>query len=114
MHQVLRLARRPEPKKDSFCITQLEARAMRREGIRQFTSCVLCAAIAVLAIGERAGAGTIWYVDNDNCPGRGSGTDADPFCQIVDGIDAATHADTVLVAPGIYHEPSTIDFAGKA
>ena len=55
---------------------------------------------------------TTWYVDDDNCPGPGSGTPEDPFCSIQDGIDVASNADTVLVEPGTYNE--LIDFLGKA
>ena len=29
---------------------------------------------------------TTWYVDDNNCPGPGSGTQTDPFCEIQDGI----------------------------
>ncbi|MHC5210908.1 MAG: right-handed parallel beta-helix repeat-containing protein, partial [Planctomycetota bacterium] len=57
-------------------------------------------------------AGTGWYVDDDNCPGPGSGTINDPFCTIQVGISAAMHGDIVLVMPGTYVE--NIDFMGKA
>ena len=47
-----------------------------------------------------ADAQTTRYADIDNCSGPGSGTEADPFCKIQDGIDAAADADTVLIADG--------------
>jgi hypothetical protein len=52
------------------------------------------------------------YVDDDNCPGPGSGSPADPFCTIQTAINAAVDTDEIIVAPGTYFE--TIDFLGKA
>jgi hypothetical protein len=59
-----------------------------------------------------ATAQTTWYVDDDNCPGPGSGTEGDPFCSVQDGIDGASGGDTIEVSPGTYNE--AIDFLGKA
>ncbi len=67
---------------------------------------------AVLLLSSIAPAETTWHVDVANCPGPGSGTQADPFCTIQAGIDAAGSGDTVLILPGTYYE--AIDFIGKA
>ena len=55
---------------------------------------------------------TTWYVDDDACPGPGTGTAGDPYCSIQTAIVAAVNGDTVEVATGTYLE--AIDFLGKA
>jgi len=70
---------------------------------------VVCAAVAVLA--SVAQAGTL-YVDDDNCPGPGSGTPGDPYCSIQTAINNAVDTDEILVAPGTYYE--MVGFIGKA
>ncbi len=67
--------------------------------------------IVIAVIATAAQADTI-YVDDDNCPGPGSGTEADPYCSIQTAIDNAVDTDEIVVAPGTYLE--TINFLGKA
>jgi hypothetical protein len=65
----------------------------------------------VVALTSTAQAETI-YVDDDNCPGPGSGTEGDPYCSIQTAVDNAVDTDEIKVAPGTYFE--TINFFGKA
>jgi hypothetical protein len=69
--------------------------------------------LGVLVIAGPSLAQQTVYVDDDNCPGPGSGTEADPFCKIQDGICHIkdTGGGTVLVSPGYYAESLRM-FAG--
>ena len=71
-------------------------------------------AVGVVLMGavSAARAQTTWYVDDDNCPGPGSGTPGDPFCRVQDAIAAAVDSDEIVVAPGAYGE--ALDLLGKA
>ena len=60
---------------------------------------------AILALTGSAWAQTV-YVDDDNCPGPGTGTDPNPYCKIQDGICDLKNSGggTVMVRPGLYNE----------
>jgi hypothetical protein len=65
--------------------------------------------LAVLLFGSiPALAQTTIYVDDDNCPGPGAGTPADPYCKIQDAINAASPGDVINVNPGTYDGALTI------
>ncbi|MHC4129439.1 MAG: right-handed parallel beta-helix repeat-containing protein [Planctomycetota bacterium] len=67
--------------------------------------------IVVAVISSAAQGQTTWYVDDDNCPGPGSGTEGDPYCSIQTAVDSAVDTDEIVVAPGSYSE--AINFLGK-
>ncbi len=54
---------------------------------------------------------SVWFVDDDSCPGTGNGSEFDPFCSIQIAIDVAADGNEIFVEPGTYFE--TIDFLGK-
>jgi hypothetical protein len=66
--------------------------------------------VLVGVLSPAAFAATI-YVDADNCPGPGDGSEADPYCSVQVAINSAMEADEIVVAPGTYLE--TINFLGK-
>ena len=54
-----------------------------------------------IILSASADAQTTRYVDDANCPGPGSGTEADPFCKIQDGIDAAVRRRVRCISPAL-------------
>ena len=58
--------------------------------------------VAAIVLASPVSAQTIWYVDDDACPGPGSGTTGDPFCSIQTAVNAASSGDTIVVAAGTY------------
>ncbi len=68
--------------------------------------------VAVVAAFSSATQADTIYVDDDNCPGPGSGTEADPYCWIQTAIANAVDTDEIVVAPGTYFE--VINLLGKA
>ncbi len=62
--------------------------------------------LVVLAASAGAFAQTTVYVDDNNCPGPGSGTSVDPYCRIQDAICDlnGSGGGTVMVRPGRYNE----------
>ena len=61
--------------------------------------------------GGGGSAGSQWFVDDDSCPGTGSGSEFNSFCSIQTAIDIAVDGNEIFVEPGTYFE--SIDFLGK-
>ncbi len=68
--------------------------------------------VAVVTVSVAAAQADVLFVDDDNCPGPGSGSERDPYCSIQTAIDNAVDTDEIVVAPGTYFE--SINFLGKA
>ena len=62
-------------------------------------------------VSRTASAQQTWHVDDDACPGPGTGARIDPYCSIQTALEAAATGDTISVAPGTYTE--NIDYIGK-
>ena len=84
---------------------------MQLSTLRALVSALARVSLVVVLV-QVGSAQTTWHVDDDACPGPGSGTALDPFCRIQDGINASSSGDTVLVSPGTYVEH--IHYFGKA
>ncbi len=68
--------------------------------------------VAVVAVSAAAVGADVQFVDGNNCPGPGDGSELDPYCSIQTAIDNAVDTDEIVVAPGTYFE--SITFLGKA
>ena len=67
-------------------------------------------ALTSLALASPVALAGDWYVDiQDADCSSGSGGPDDPFCNIADGIAAASSGDTVHIAPGTYFENLVVD-----
>ena len=63
---------------------------------------LVCTSVLLLASATRAQ--ITHYVDVGQCPGPGTGTEADPYCSIQFAVDQASAGDTILVSGGVYRE----------
>ena len=64
---------------------------------------VLAVLFAVVVTSAAIVAEDVW-VDDDACPGPGSGSASDPFCSIQLAYDASVDGDEIRVRPGTYRE----------
>jgi len=74
---------------------------MKKRGFSILFALVLVISLTMVAA-VPVMAQTTWYVDDDNCPGPGSGIAGDPFCTIQAAIDASNSGDTINVDVGTY------------
>jgi len=58
--------------------------------------------VALISLGGGLALANTIYVDDDNCPGPGTGILSDPFCIIQDAVDVAAPGDTIFVHNGTY------------
>jgi hypothetical protein len=82
-----------------------------RHSIVAGTVTAIAAFVAMPVMAPAPAGGTIIYVDDDNCPGPGSGTEMDPYCSIQTAIENAMDGYEIIVAPGTYFE--NINLLGK-
>jgi len=67
--------------------------------------------LAILPASSPVSAASVWYVDDDNCPGPGTGTVADPFCTLATAISAAAPDDIIYLRSGTYSGGHMINIA---
>ncbi len=77
-----------------------------------FTQSRVGAVVVAVAMSAAAVRADVQFVDANNCPGPGDGSELDPYCSIQTAIDNAVDTDEIVVAPGTYFE--SINFLGKA
>ena len=68
----------------------------------------LVVALALMAYIPAAFAASTFYVNDNNCPGPGTGTKVDPFCTISEAVTAAASGDTIIVRAGDYRETVSV------
>ena len=67
--------------------------------------------LVILPASSPVSAASVWYVDDDNCPGPGTGTVADPFCRLAYAISAAAPDDIIYLRSGTYSGGHMINIA---
>jgi len=70
-------------------------------------------ALPMAGIVDASCAQNVWVDDTGpSCPGTGSGTQADPYCTIQEGVNHVCEGGTVHVLPGKYDGGITVSIAG--